>query len=65
MVCSDNVIRLGLTSKLIDKENFDRILKEKFDRMIYDEKSGKKVKFANFDKENKMATYDVSFIDDF
>jgi len=65
MACSDNVIRLGLTPKLIDKENFDKIVKEKFDRMIYDEKSGKEVKFVNFDKENKMTTYDVSFIDDF
>ena len=65
MACSDNVIRLGLTPKLIDKENFDKIVKEKFNRMIYDEKSGNEVKFVNVDKENKMITYDVSFIDDF
>ena len=65
MACSDNVIRLGLTPKLIDKENFDKIIREKFNQMIYDEKSGKEVKFVTVDKEKKITNYDVSFIDDF
>ena len=37
MACSDNVIRLGLTPKLVDKENFDKIIKTEFKDMIYDE----------------------------
>ena len=35
MSCSDNVIRLGLTPKLVDKENFVKIVKLNFEDMIY------------------------------
>ena len=65
MACSDNVIRLGLTPKLVDKENFDNIIKENFDDMIYDENVKDEVQFVKVDKNNKVTTYDVEFIDDF
>ena len=66
MACSDNVIRLGLTPKLVDKENFDKIIKNSLDEMIYDENNKEdEVQFVKVDKENKITTYDVEFIDDF
>ena len=65
MACSDNVIRLGLTPKLVDKENFDKIIKTQFNEMIYDEKDKDEVQFVKSDKENKITYYDVDFIDDF
>ena len=66
MACSDNVIRLGLTPKLVDKENFDKIIKNNLDEMIYDENNKEdEVQFVKVDKENKITTYDVEFIDDF
>ena len=65
MACSDNVIRLGLTPKLVDKENFDKIIKKEMEEMIYDENDKDEVKFVHVDKENKITTYDVDFIDDF
>ncbi len=65
MACSDNVIRLGLTPKLVDKENFDKIIKENLKEMIYDEDNKNDVDFVKVDKENKITTYDVEFIDDF
>ena len=63
MACSDNVIRLGLTPKLVDKENFGKIIKDHLDEMIYDE--NEKIDFVKYDKENKITTYDIDFIDDF
>ena len=65
MACSDNVIRLGLTPKLVDKENFDKIIKKEMEEMIYDENDKDEVQFVKIDKENKITTYDVDFIDDF
>ena len=66
MACSDNVIRLGLTPKLVDKENFDKIIKDNLEEMIYDENNKEdEVQFVKIDKENKITTYDVDFIDDF
>ena len=65
MACSDNVIRLGLTPKLVDKENFDKIIKTQFKEMIYDENDKDEVQFVKVDKENKITNYDVEFIDDF
>jgi mannose-6-phosphate isomerase len=63
MACSDNVIRLGLTPKLVDKENFGKIIKDHLEEMIYDE--NEKIDFVKYDKENKITTYDIDFIDDF
>jgi mannose-6-phosphate isomerase class I len=63
MNCSDNAIRLSL--KLVDKENFDKIIKKEMEEMIYDENDKDEVKFVHVDKENKITTYDVDFIDDF
>ena len=63
MNCSDNVIRLGL--KLVEKENFDKIIKKEIEEMIYDENDKDEVKFIHVDKENKITTYDIDFIDDF
>ena len=65
MACSDNVIRLGLTPKLVDKENFDKIIQNNLEDMIYDENDKDEVQFVKIDKENKITTYDVDFIDDF
>ena len=65
MACSDNVIRLGLTPKLVDKENFDKIIKKQMEEMIYDENDKDEVQFVTYDMENKVTTYDVDFIDDF
>ena len=65
MACSDNVIRLGLTPKLVDKENFDKIVQNNLEDMIYDENDKDEVQFVKIDKENKITTYDVDFIDDF
>ena len=63
MSSSDNVIRLGLTHKLVDKENFELIVQEKFNDMIYDEK--KVIDFIKVDREKRVTTYDVNYIDDF
>jgi len=63
MNCSDNAIRLGL--KLVDKENFDKIIKKEIEEMIYDENDKDEVKFVHVDKENKITTYDIDFIDNF
>ena len=65
MACSDNVIRLGLTHKLVDKENFDKIIEKEMEEMIYNENDKDEVQFVFVDKENKVTTYDVDFIDDF
>ena len=65
MACSDNVIRLGLTPKLVDKENFDKIIQNNLEDMIYDENDKDEVQFVKIDKENKITTYDIDFIDDF
>ena len=61
MACSDNVIRLGLTPKLVDKENFDKIVKKNFEDMIYKNQSD----FMEIDKENKIIKYDIKHIHDF
>ena len=61
MACSDNVIRLGLTPKLVDKENFDKIVKKNFEDMIYKNQSD----FMEIDKEKKIIKYDIKHIDDF
>ncbi len=63
MACSDNVIRLGLTPKLVDKENFDKIINKHIEKMIYDE--NEKVEFVKYDKENKITIYDIDYVDDF
>ena len=65
MACSDNVIRLGLTPKLVDKENFAKIMKKELEEMIYSENDKDEVKFKFVDKDNKVTTYDIDFIDDF
>ena len=63
MACSDNVLRLGLTPKLVDKENFCKIINKHLEKMIYDE--NEKVEFVKYDKENKITTYGVDYVDDF
>ena len=63
MACSDNVLRLGLTPKLVDKENFCKIINKHIEKMIYDE--NEKVEFVKYDKENKITTYGVDYVDDF
>ena len=63
MACSDNVIRLGLTPKLVDKENFAKIINKHIEKMIYDE--NEKVEFVKYDKENKITIYDIDYVDDF
>ena len=65
MSCSDNVIRLGLTPKLVDKENFDIIVKNNFEDMIYGEKNKTEQDFIKIDEENKIINYDIEYINDF
>ena len=65
MACSDNVIRLGLTPKLVDKENFDKIVKINFEDMIYDKSNGDESDFMEIDDKNKIIKYDIKNINDF
>ena len=65
MSCSDNVIRLGLTPKLVDKENFDRIVKLNFEDMIYDKSNKNESYFMERDNKNGIIKYDIKHIDDF
>ena len=63
MACSDNVIRLGLTPKLVDKDNFAKIIENNFGKMIYDESNTNNLNYVKVD--NKITTYDVDSVDDF
>ena len=65
MACSDNVIRLGLTPKLVDKENFDKIVKINFEDMIYDKSNRDESDFMEIDDKNKIIKYDIKNINDF
>ena len=65
MACSDNVIRLGLTPKLVDKDNFDKIVKLNFEDMIYDKSNGDESDFMEIDDKNKIIKYDIKNINDF
>ena len=65
MACSDNVIRLGLTPKLVDKENFDKIVKLNFEDMIYDKSNRDESNFMEMDDKNKIIKYDIKNINDF
>ena len=65
MACSDNVIRLGLTPKLVDKENFDKIVKINFEDMIYDKSDRDESDFMEIDDKNKIIKYDIKNINDF
>ena len=65
MACSDNVIRLGLTPKLVDKENFDKIVKINFEDMIYDKNNRDESDFMEIDDKNKIIKYDIKNINDF
>ena len=65
MACSDNVIRLGLTPKLVDKENFDKIVKKNFEDMIYDKSNRDESDFMVIDDKNKIIKYDIKNINDF
>ena len=65
MACSDNVIRLGLTPKLVDKENFDKIVKINFEDMIYDNCNKNESYFMEKDDKNKIIKYDIKNINDF
>ena len=65
MACSDNVIRLGLTPKLVDKENFDKIVKLNFEDMIYDKSNRDESDFMEIDDKNKIIKYDIKNINDF
>ena len=65
MSCSDNVIRLGLTPKLVDKENFVKIVKLNFEDMIYDKSNKDETEFMKIDSENGIIKYDIKHIDDF
>ena len=65
MSCSDNVIRLGLTPKLVDKENFVKIVKLNFEDMIYDKSNKDQTEFMKIDNENGIIKYDIKHIDDF
>ena len=65
MACSDNVIRLGLTPKLVDKENFDKIVKLNFEDMIYDKSNKDESDFMEIDDKNKIIKYDIKNINDF
>ena len=65
MACSDNVIRLGLTPKLVDKENFDKIVKLNFEDMIYDKRNRDESDFMEIDDKNKIIKYDIKNINDF
>jgi len=65
MACSDNVIRLGLTPKLVDKENFVKIVKLNFEDMIYDKSNKDESEFMEIDNENGIVKYDIKHIDDF
>ena len=65
MACSDNVIRLGLTPKLVDKENFDKIVKINFEDMIYDKSNRNEADFMEIDDKNKIIKYDIKDINDF
>jgi len=65
MSCSDNVIRLGLTPKLVDKQNFEKIVNLNFEDMIYDKSNKNKSDFMEVDKENGIIKYDIKYIDDF
>ena len=65
MSCSDNVIRLGLTPKLVDKENFDRIVRLNFEDMIYDKSNQNESDFMVIDHKDNIINYDIKHIDDF
>ena len=65
MSCSDNVIRLGLTPKLVDKQNFEKIVNLNFEDMIYDKSNKNESDFMEVDKENGIIKYDIKYIDDF
>ena len=65
MACSDNVIRLGLTPKLVDKDNFDKIVKLNFEDMIYDKSNRDESDFMEIDDKNKIIKYDIKNINDF
>lgn len=67
MACSDNVIRLGLTPKLVDRKNFEIIIDKFFPDMIYDENIGdpKIVEHISVNKDKGIITYDKKGIDDF
>ena len=67
MANSDNVIRLGLTPKLVDRKNFEIIIDKYFPNMIYDESIGdpKIVEHISFCEEKNIVTYDKKGIDDF
>ena len=67
MANSDNVIRLGLTPKLVDRKNFEIIIDKYFPNMIYDESIGdpKITEHISFCEEKNIVTYDKKGIDDF
>ena len=65
MSCSDNVIRLGLTPKLVDKDNFNTIVKKDFEDMIYSKSNKNNSDFMEIDKKNNIIKYDIKHIDDF
>ena len=67
MANSDNVIRLGLTPKLVDRKNFEIIIDKYFPDMIYDENIGdpKIVEHISVNKDKGIITYDKKGIDDF
>ncbi len=59
---SDNVIRLGLTKKFVDRDTFKRICDEKFDEMLYEPS----LLISDHIKTNKNeVTYHKDKIDDF
>ena len=65
MSCSDNVIRLGLTPKLVDKENFEKIVNLNFEDMIYEKSNKNQTDFMEINKEKDDIKYDIKYIDDF
>ena len=67
MANSDNVIRLGLTPKLVDRKNFEIIIDKYFPSMIYDESAGdrKIADHITFCEEKNIVTYEKNGIDDF
>ena len=59
---SDNVIRLGLTKKFVDRKNFKKICDEKFNDMLYDPSL---LISDHITRENNVVVYHKSQIDDF
>ena len=55
----------GLTPKLVDKENFDKIVKKNFEDMIYDKSNRDQSDFMEIDEKNKIIKYDIKHINDF